>query len=194
MPIKNVALTVTLYAYDTAANAGRTGDAGNITVRAVGDGAEYTPAAGAVEVDATNLKGTYTVALSAAEMNYNAVTVGGRSATAGVVVYPFSMTTDGGLYALLNKYTGIQYTGAVAAGTITAGGFTVTLDADSTLDAATAIADLSGLFCTVRTGPRKSVARPVSSVVINTTSSITLTFATPFGAAPVAGNLVSLSE
>jgi hypothetical protein len=97
MPLKNQALTVTYVAWDTTANQGRVGDVANHAIRAVGDGAEFTPAASPLEVDPTNLKGVYKVALAGGEMNYNQVTVGGNSSTAGVVIIPVIMFTDRGV-------------------------------------------------------------------------------------------------
>lgn len=97
MPLKNQALTVTYLSWDTVNNIGKTGDAGNQTIRGVGDGGEYTPAASPVEVDAVNLKGIYSLALTAGEMNYNFVSIGGVSSSTGIVIYPVSFATDRGV-------------------------------------------------------------------------------------------------
>jgi hypothetical protein len=100
MPIKNQAITLTYVAWDTAANVGKTGDAANHTIRAVGDGTEFTPGGGTptvpVQVDSTNLKGVYKIALAASEMNYNCIALGGSSSTAGIVIYPVQIFTDQG--------------------------------------------------------------------------------------------------
>ncbi len=73
----------------------KTGDAANITIRGVGDGVEYTPAAPAVtEVDATNLKGVYSVTVAAGENAYTMNLIGGVSSTAGVVIQPVSWTNE----------------------------------------------------------------------------------------------------
>jgi len=96
VPIKNQAITITYFALDTATGLGKTGDAGNHTIRAVGDGTEFTPAASPAEVDSSLMKGVYKLALTAAEMNYNAVTVHGNSSTSGIVLYPVQMLTERG--------------------------------------------------------------------------------------------------
>lgn len=90
MPLKGAAITVQYVAWDTALNAGKTGDAANHTLRGVGDGAEFTPAATPVQVDATNLPGIYKVAIAAGENNYDLVTLGGKSATANVAIMPIT--------------------------------------------------------------------------------------------------------
>ena len=84
---KNTAIIVTIVAWDTILNTGKTGDHGNITLRGVGDGSEYTPAASAVEVDATNLPGVYSVSLTDAENNYNSNLIGGKSSTANISIF-----------------------------------------------------------------------------------------------------------
>ena len=83
---KNTAVTVTILAWDTILNTGKTGLA-DITLRGVGDGAEYTPVAAASQVDATNLPGVYSVSLTAAENNYNSNCIGGKSATANISIF-----------------------------------------------------------------------------------------------------------
>ena len=90
---KNTAVIVTILAWDTIQNAGKTGLA-DITLRGVGDGAEYTPVAAASQVDATNLPGVYSVSLTAAENNYNSNCIGGKSATANISIIPFSWINE----------------------------------------------------------------------------------------------------
>ncbi len=95
MPIKNTATKVTIYAFDTDNNIGMTGQALTITVRGVGDGVEFTPSAPAItEVDSTNLKGVYSVSLTAGENNYDQVTIGGTCSTANVIIVPFSWANE----------------------------------------------------------------------------------------------------
>jgi hypothetical protein len=57
----------------------------------------FIPGGTPTEVDATNLKGIYKLALTASEMNHNYVTVGGISATANVAIIPVSIATEGGV-------------------------------------------------------------------------------------------------
>jgi len=95
MPYKNVACTVCIIAWDVANNVGKSGDTANITVRGVGDGTEYTPSAPAItQIDATNLPGVYSVALTAAENNYNFNTIGGKSSTSSIVIIPVSWSNQ----------------------------------------------------------------------------------------------------
>ena len=90
---KNTAVTIIILAWDTILNTGKTGLA-DITLRAIGDGAEFTPAGSAVEVDATHLPGVYKVALTTAENNYNSMLIGGKSATANISIVPFSWINE----------------------------------------------------------------------------------------------------
>lgn len=95
MPYKNTAIHKQIYAWDAVNGVGKTGDSGNITVRGVGDGSEYTPAAPAVtEVDSTNLPGVYDVTLSASENNYSNNMIGGKSTSAGIVIQPVHWTNE----------------------------------------------------------------------------------------------------
>jgi len=90
---KNTAIIVTVVAWDTILNTGKTG-LSDITLRGVGDGTEYTPAASAVEVDATNLPGVYSVSLTEAENNYNSNLIGGKSATANISIFGISWINE----------------------------------------------------------------------------------------------------
>jgi hypothetical protein len=90
MPLKGAAITISYVAWDTSANAGKTGDAANHTLRGVGDGTEFTPAATPVQVDAVNLPGVYKVAIAGGENAYDVVTLGGKSSTAGVSLIPIT--------------------------------------------------------------------------------------------------------
>lgn len=102
MAIKGDALTVTYFAWDTGNQAGKTGDNGNHTLRLVRDGVEDTPDNSPAEVDATNLPGVYSLALTETEMNADAVTLGGKSSTADIVIVPTQVVTEGGGFAALN--------------------------------------------------------------------------------------------
>ena|ERR1043166_7154386 len=95
MPYINTACTVCVIAWDTSANAGKTGDAANLTLRGVGDGTEFTPSSPSItEVDSTNLPGVYKASLTASENNYSFVLLGGKSSTSGVVIQPVQWTND----------------------------------------------------------------------------------------------------
>lgn len=92
--LKNQAATITYLAWDTVAQAGKTGDASNHTIRGVGDGTEFTPAASPVEVDATHAPGLYKLALASGETNYADLTIGGASSTSGIVITPRFYSPD----------------------------------------------------------------------------------------------------
>lgn len=97
MAIKNQALTVNFLAWDTSANAGKTGDSGNFTLRLIKDGgAAAAPTNAVSEPDSTNMPGVYELALTADEMNANFVTLGGKSSTANIVIYPIFFQTERG--------------------------------------------------------------------------------------------------
>jgi len=93
MAVKNQAITVTFSVVDVSTGLGKTGDAGNLTIKLIQDGVAATPTNACVEVDATNAPGTYKIALTAAEMNYDTVRVAGKSSTSNVVVIPVDIRT-----------------------------------------------------------------------------------------------------
>ena len=96
MAIKDQALTVCYVAWNTSTNAGQTGDASNHTLKVVQDGTEGNPTNSPSEVDSTTLKGVYKIALTAGDMNYNCVVLGGASSTANVVIIPVIIVTERG--------------------------------------------------------------------------------------------------
>src|SRR6266566_2569441 len=109
MPYRNTAITVCIRVINISTSTGKTGDAANITVRGVGDGAEFTPATPNItEVDATNLPGVYKVSLAAGENNYAVVMLGGKSSTAltDVVPYQWSNESDANLKQVNGGSTG----------------------------------------------------------------------------------------
>lgn len=94
MPVKGQPFTIQFTAWNTSVNRGQTGDAAHLTLRATGDGVEFTPSASPTEVDSTGLPGLYSVALTGAEMNYGSITLAGTSSTASVVIIPVTYLTD----------------------------------------------------------------------------------------------------
>ena len=94
MPSRGQSLTVQYIAWDTDANAGKTGDVANHTLRWVKDGTSAAPAATPTEVDATNAPGVYKVLLSAAECTCNVGTLCGKSSTANVSIMPVTVTFE----------------------------------------------------------------------------------------------------
>lgn len=96
MAIKNQALTVTYYAWDTSNLAGKTGDSANHTIYVSIDGVANAADNSPAEVDSTNLPGMYSIALTADEMNGNHIMVGGKSSTSDIIIVPTSITTERG--------------------------------------------------------------------------------------------------
>jgi hypothetical protein len=103
MAIKAAALTVALTLWDTYAGVPKIGDAANLSLRVVKDGVAAAATNTPVELDAVNDPGVYTLALTAAEMNANSVSVTGKSSTAGVVVIPVHLVTEQGKLADLDS-------------------------------------------------------------------------------------------
>lgn len=97
MAIRGVGITVQYVAWNTSTNAGATGDAGNHTLRRVKDGVSAAPTNAPSEVDATNAPGVYSLALTAAEMTCDCITLCGKSSTANVVLMPLTITTEHGV-------------------------------------------------------------------------------------------------
>ena len=88
MAVSGSPVTVVFLVWDTSANAGKTGDAANLTLRIVRDGVEATPTGTPVEVDAANAPGIYTLALTWTENTGTAMALVGKSSTSGVMVVP----------------------------------------------------------------------------------------------------------
>lgn len=97
MAVRGVALTLTYTAWDSSANAPKTGDVANHTIRLIRDGTEATPTNAPAEVDATNAKGEYRLTLTAGEMAVDFITVCGVSSTANVNIIPVKITTEHGV-------------------------------------------------------------------------------------------------
>lgn len=89
MATRGVAMTIQFVAWDTSANAGKTGDAANITPRWVKDGtiADLTTAT-VTELDATNAPGLYKCSISATEADCDIGTLCGKSSTANISIVP----------------------------------------------------------------------------------------------------------
>lgn len=88
MAVKNQAITIEFSVVDVSTGLGKIGDAANLTIKLIRDGVAAAPSNAPVEVDATNAPGTYKIALTAAEMNYDTVRIAGKSSTANVQVIP----------------------------------------------------------------------------------------------------------
>ncbi len=90
---KNVASqSVTILALDTATGLPKTGDASNITLYYNGDNGGVTVfstgSGHPTEDDATNSPGTYTIAATQGETNFNRINISGKSSTSGIRIIP----------------------------------------------------------------------------------------------------------
>lgn len=94
MASRGQSLSITYVAWDTSANAGKTGDAANHTLRWIKDGTSAAPANSPAEVDAANAPGVYKLALSAGECTCDVGVLAGKSATAGVSIIPVVITFE----------------------------------------------------------------------------------------------------
>lgn len=90
MAIYGQATTVTYYAWNTSTNTPVTGDVANHSVYLVKDGTLATTTNAAAEVSGAVFPGLYKVALTATEMTCWMWELGGKSATANVVLLPKS--------------------------------------------------------------------------------------------------------
>ncbi len=96
--LKNTASQkVTLVAYDSATGKKKIGDAGNITFYYNGDDGGVTvfstSSGHPAEDDATNSPGTYTLAVTQGETNYNKIMFSGKSGTSGIEIVPLLVYT-----------------------------------------------------------------------------------------------------
>ena len=124
MPYINTAVTVSFVCWDTANNAGKTGDASNITLRGVRDGTLFTPSAPSItQVDSTNLPGVYKASLTASENNGTFLTLGGKSSSTGCVIIPVSWSNEltGDAFARLGAPSGASIAADIGSRLATSG-------------------------------------------------------------------------
>lgn len=94
MASRGQSLTVAYVAWDTAANAGKTGNVGSHTLVWLKDGVAATPSNSPLEVDATNAPGVYQILLTAAECSCNLGVLCGKSSVSGVVLIPVAVSFE----------------------------------------------------------------------------------------------------
>lgn len=87
-------MTVCYVAWDSAAGSPKTGDVANHTLRWIKDGTSSAPSNSPSEVDSTNAPGVYKITLTATEAQTPFGVLAGKSATAGVVVAPVSVSFE----------------------------------------------------------------------------------------------------
>ena len=102
MAIKGNGLTINLYAWDTGNNVPKTEDASNISLYIIKDGGSATSATNSItEPTSANMPGIYELELTSSEMDANFITVGGKSSTSNVVIYPVFIQTEQGELSVL---------------------------------------------------------------------------------------------
>lgn len=94
MASRGQSLTVAYVAWDTVANAGRTGNVGAHTLVWIKDGVAAPPTNSPLEVDATNAPGVYQLQLTAAECTCNLGVLSGKSSSTGVVLIPVTIAFE----------------------------------------------------------------------------------------------------
>jgi hypothetical protein len=118
MPSRGTSITIVYTAWDNVANAPKTGDVANHTLRWIKDGTASAPTNAASEVDSTNVPGEYKLTLTTTEGTCDFGKLAGKSSTAGVSIIGVAVT-----------FEAVPLTGAQMATAIwqdaTAGDFTV---------------------------------------------------------------------
>ena len=94
MASRGQTITIAYVAWDTSANAGKTGDVANHTLRWVKDGTSSAPTNAAAEVDSTNAPGLYKLVLTGTECTADAGILCGKSATANISIMPVTITFE----------------------------------------------------------------------------------------------------
>jgi hypothetical protein len=152
----------------------------------------WTGTAPATNVNVTRLLGSTATVTTTAAIAAAVKTDTGNNSTAGSMGKQMADS-----YNALTKFAGLQITGVVAASpSPTTTAFTMTLPLDEPLPAGKTASGIAGQFATLRNGSAKTEGKPIASCVINSTTSLSLTFTNPnrFSAAPAAGDPVSISE
>lgn len=131
MATRGVPMVATYRAWDTGANAPKTGDAANHTLRWIKDGSAGTPSNSPAEVDATNTPGIYKITITSTETDCTSGTLAGKSSAASVYLFgaqfafdyiPVSAATqvDASGYIKISNGTGTGQL-SLSSGTITVG-------------------------------------------------------------------------
>lgn len=133
MATRAVATVVTYRAWDTSANAPKTGDVANHTLRWIKDGTSSATTNTPTEVDATNAPGIYKVTLTSTETDCLFGVLAGKSSTANVALFGVQIGFEqipnavpgaaGGVFiAGSNAATTVNFTGSLSGsvGSVTA--------------------------------------------------------------------------
>lgn len=108
-------MTIEYHAWDTSANAPKTGDNANHTLRWIKDGTSSAPANSPAEVDATNAKGVYKLTLTSTETDCLYGKLAGVSSTANVALFGPAIGFDQLPVAVPGTINGLPILGANAA-------------------------------------------------------------------------------
>ncbi len=127
MATRGVQQVVTYLAWDTSANAYKTGDVANHTTSWVKDGTRAATTNSAAEVDSTNCPGMYKVTLTATETDCLEGVLGGKSSTANIVLIPTMVAFDQIPNAVPGAAGGLFIAGTNAPVTITGSGDALTI-------------------------------------------------------------------
>jgi hypothetical protein len=121
MPSYGQTVTLQYVAWDTGANAGKTGDVANHTLKWIKDGTSGSPTNSPAEVDATNAPGIYKLVMTGTEASCQVGTLAGKSSTSGVAILPITVTFENLPIAALNALNGLMTIGT-GAGQLTPSG------------------------------------------------------------------------
>jgi hypothetical protein len=94
MPSRGQSITLAYTAWDTVANAGKTGNVANHVLRWIKDGTAAAPTNTPTEVDATNAPGIYKLTLTATECTCDFGVLAGKSSTANVSLMPIAVSFE----------------------------------------------------------------------------------------------------
>lgn len=125
MATRAVSTVVTYRAWDTSANAYKTGDSANHTLRWVKDGTSSATTNSPSEVDSTNAPGVYKVTLTATETDCVCGSLVGKSSTANIVLFGVQLGFEYIPNAAAGASGGLLISGSNS-GTTTLGALTVT--------------------------------------------------------------------
>lgn len=127
MATRAVQQVVEFMAWDTSADAPKTGDSANFTLRWVKDGTASATTNSASEVDSTNCPGLYKVTLTSTETDCLFGALHGKSSTANVYLIPVQVGFEQIPNAVPGAAGGLFIAGTNAPVTITGSGTALTL-------------------------------------------------------------------
>lgn len=176
MATRAVSTTITYRAWDISANAPKTGDVANHTLRWIKDGTSSATSNSPAEVDATNAKGIYKIVMTSTETDCTFGVLAGVSSTANIAIFGVQIAFDYIPNAVAGAAGGLFIAGTNAATTVTTS-FTSTFTGNLTGSVASvtgAVGSVTGSVGSV-TGAVGSVTGSVGSVTGLTASNLDAT-------------------